>query len=482
MTMSEVTITMDGRTLTVPAGSTILEAARANDIRIPTLCFLEKLDPRATCRMCVVEVEGARTFQHACAAKVRDGMVIHTDTEAVRRSRKMTLQLLLSDHNVDCHHCLRIGSSRCEDLDPRFCEMCFFCDCVRDGFCELQALAREYGVDQLPFPQKHDQYPVDDSSVIIRDPNKCIKCKRCVDVCGSVQTVNNLAASGRGSGVLIGPAFNSSMADSRCIGCSRCVEVCPTGAIHVLEHKDEIVYHAHQWGTTSIAMVDGALMGELDRIRSDKSAPLSTGVLAGSLKKIGFDHVVDAEDMRDAAAAEAEDLLDARLAKGAAILTDSRAGRELLKREYGGSSEQFVFAPSPLSVFGSLAKKAFGDGDGPVKTCAFGPLGPDAAESAADGCTDYVVNARELYRIMLRTGSEPHAKRTAETETLPHRAASGKYGHLLEAAEWNMEKQAETFDMTVDGRTLHCAICHNPAQLRTLLDSDTQADVIRVIV
>jgi len=176
MNMANVNIIMDGRSLSVPAGTSVLEAARANGIRIPTLCFLKELDPRASCRMCVVEIEGARTFQHACATRVREGMVVHTDTEAVRASRKLTLELLLSNHAVDCHHCLRIGSSRCDDLDPKFCEWCFFCDCVKDGFCELQALAREYGVDQLPFPQHHGRYPVDDSAVIVRDPNKCIKC------------------------------------------------------------------------------------------------------------------------------------------------------------------------------------------------------------------------------------------------------------------------------------------------------------------
>ena len=116
--MANVNLTINGKALSVPAGTTILEAAKANDIYIPTLCFLKELDPHASCRMCVVEVEGARTFQHACAAKVREGMVVHTDTEAVRASRKLTLELLLSNHAVDCHHCLRIGSSRCDEDAP----------------------------------------------------------------------------------------------------------------------------------------------------------------------------------------------------------------------------------------------------------------------------------------------------------------------------------------------------------------------------
>ena len=290
--MANVNIIMDGRSLSVPAGTSVLEAARENGIRIPTLCFLKDLDPRASCRMCVVEIEGARTFQHACATKVREGMVIHTDTEAVRESRKLTLELLLSNHAVDCHHCLRIGSSRCDDLDPKFCEMCFFCDCVKDGFCELQALAREYKVDVLPFSQKHNTHPVDATTVIVRNPNKCIKCKRCVDVCGKIQTVHNLAASGRGCEITIGPAFGKSMAESECVGCGRCVEVCPTGAIYAMEHKDELVYYAHKDGMKTAAMVDADAIPELERVLKLQPGTVTPEQLAGSLKKIGEANII----------------------------------------------------------------------------------------------------------------------------------------------------------------------------------------------
>ena len=333
--MANVNIIIDGRSLSVPAGTSVLEAARANGIRIPTLCFLKELDPRASCRMCVVEVEGARTFQHACATKVREGMVVHTDTEAVRESRKLTLELLLSDHAVDCHHCLRIGSSRCDDLDPKFCEMCFFCDCVKDGFCELQALAREYKVDVLPFSQKHNTHPIDDTTVIVRNPNKCIKCKRCVDVCGKVQTVHNLAASGRGCEVTIGPIFGRSMAESGCVGCGRCVEVCPTGAIHALEHKDELVYYAHRDGVKTAAMLDAAVIPELERVLKLQPGSVTPEEIAGSLKKIGIDEVYDAADAEAAGAAEAETLLTEQLAKGrGAILTNSFAAKAFLEQNF----------------------------------------------------------------------------------------------------------------------------------------------------
>ncbi len=471
--MANVNLTIDGKAISVPAGTTILAAAKANDIYIPTLCFLEKLEPHASCRMCVVEVEGARTFQHACAAKVKEGMVVHTNTEAVRKSRKLTLQLLLSDHSVDCHHCLRIGSTKCADLDPKFCEWCFFCDCERDGFCDLQNLAREYGVDQLPFEQKHNQYPVDDSSVIVRNPNKCIKCKRCVDVCANVQTVHNLAASGRGSAVKIGTAFEKPLAESRCIGCARCVEVCPTGAIFVKERKDEMLDLTHTYGVKSVAMADAALIPELARIWPRQQVPVTLEQIVGALKKLGFKAIVNADDIRAITAAEAEKLLDARLKKGPAIVADSLAAKKLLERDYAEYADRFVFMPSAVSVFGKLAKETLGAD----KTACFGAVGPEASEVYETGCADFAINARELYRIMVRTGAEPNPQRTAAPDILTFDAPSGKYGKVLEAVQWNRDSEAEIYEIKVGRKTLKCAVCHNPAQLKQVLD----ADIVRVI-
>ena len=472
--MANVNLTIDGKAISVPAGTTILAAAKQNDIYIPTLCFLEKLEPHASCRMCVVEVEGARTFQHACAAKVKEGMVVHTNTEAVRASRKLTLQLLLSDHSVDCHHCLRIGSTKCADLDPKFCEWCFFCDCERDGFCDLQSLAREYEVDQLPFEQKHNQHPVDDSSVIVRNPNKCIKCRRCVDVCANVQTVHNLAASGRGSAVKIAPAFSKSMADSRCIGCARCVEVCPTGAIFVKEHKDEMLDVTHTYGVKSVAMADAALIPEIERIWPREHKPITLEQIAGSLKKLGFKAVLNADDMRALAAAETEKRLDQRLKKGSAIVADSLAAKKLLERDWADYADRFVFMPSAAAVFGIFAKDALGAD----KTAVVTPVGPEASEVYETGCADFAVNARELYRIMVRTGAEPNPQRAFAPDAVEYDAPSGKYGKVLERVKWNRDAEAERFEMKVGRKTYQCAICHNPAQLQAALD----ADIVRVIV
>ncbi len=468
--MANVNLTINGKALSMPAGTTILEAASANGIHIPTLCFLKELDPRASCRMCVVEVEGARTFQHACAARVREGMVVQTDTEAVRASRKLTLELLLSNHAVDCHHCLRIGSSRCDDLDPRFCEWCFFCDCVKDGFCELQALAREYKVDVLPFEQKHNTLPIDATAVIVRNPNKCIKCKRCVDVCGKVQTVHNLAASGRGCEVTIGPAFGKPMAESLCIGCGRCVEVCPTGAIYAAEHKDEIVYYAHKDGVATAAAVSVDLIPELERVLKLAPGSVTLFEIAGALKKIGVDAVYDTHEAEEAAKAQAETLLDKKLQAGKpVILTNSFAAKAFLEKNFPEKKDAFLFYDSPLAVFGRAAEAD--------KRFFFGAIGSDAAECEKTDCVDIAVNPRELARIMIRTGAEPNPMRTAEFAALDLPRATGKYGRLLNKAAWSFDDEPEI----LEADSLKCAICHNLCQARKALAETDRYDVIRVI-
>lgn len=482
--MANVNISINGAKLSVPEGLTVLEAAKSAGIHIPTLCQMEKLDPHASCRICVVEIEGARTLQHSCATKVREGMVVHTDTEAVRASRKLTLELLLSNHNVDCHHCLRIGNSRCEDLDPIFCETCSFCDCVRDGFCELQALAREYKVDMLPFSQKHNVHKIDATTAIVRNPNKCVKCKRCVDICGKVQSVHNLCASGRGSSVHIGPAFGKTMSESSCIGCGRCVQVCPTGAIYALEHKDELLYYAHMDTVFSIAQVSKSATAELERLLGREAGSVSFEQLAGSLRKMGVKYVADAACAEDIARSKAEKMLDESAGKGTVIITDNYAAQKFLVKNYAELSDSFLFYPSANAEFGRLAKDLAvqkGADLNSLKTFAVCGFGADAVEADESGCVDIAINSRELYRLMLTTGAEPRTDRTAQDCFAAESVSSGSYGKLLEPAEWNMDKEAERFTVSVNGRELKCAICHNLGQLRSVMEKRGDLDVIRAL-
>ncbi len=465
--MERVNLTINGKSVTAPKGSTILEAAESAGIRIPTLCFYKGLEPGASCGLCEVEAEGFQTPLRACAFKVREGMVIRTDTDALQAGRKLRLQKLLSRHPVDCDHCLRIGSSKYADLDPKFCEMCFFCDCVREGFCELQALAHEYGIDVLPFAIVPGDQPLDATTAIVRNPNKCISCRRCVKVCNQVQTVNNLKAVKDG----VALASGGSMAESGCVGCGRCVEVCPTGALFAREHKDELVYYAHREGVRTAAAVSAELLPELERVLALAPGSVTLGEIAGALRKIGVDAVFDLAEAEEAAAAQAEALLDEKLQAGRpVILTNSFAAKAFLEKNYPDKKDSFLFYDSALAVFGRATA-------GYDKRFAFGPVGGDAAACEKTGCVDIAVNSRELARIMRRTGAEPHPGRSAAFESLHLPKATGRYGKLLEHAAWNLAQEPEVFALN----GLRCALCHNLGQARRAIAGEEGFDVIRVI-
>ena len=211
-----INIILNGKEIAVAEGTTVLEAAKANGVYIPTLCAYEGMAPKAACKLCIVEIEGEKADKLACATKVKEGMVINTDSDELFAKRKATVEEMFRQHTVDCHHCLRIGSTKAKDFDPNFCKDCYFCDCVRDGFCELQAMALKFGVDELPFEIHEHDFPIDDSTgCIVRNPNKCIKCRRCTEVC-QAQGVGILGMVKTENGQTVG-AKNSLMAD----GCIR---------------------------------------------------------------------------------------------------------------------------------------------------------------------------------------------------------------------------------------------------------------------
>jgi len=485
--MAQVTITINDQKLTVPAGVTILEAAEHAGIHIPTLCHIKDIDPRANCRMCVVEVEKFRTFQPACATKVTEGMVIHTDTPAVWKARKLNLELILSHHAVECHHCMRIGSSRCDDLDPYFCEMCFFCDCVKDGFCELQALAREYKVDLLPFEIEDHDHELDISSgVIIRNPNKCVKCKRCVDICNEVQTVHNLCTMNRGTDTKVVPELGKPMGESNCVKCGRCVDVCPTGAIFALEHKDEVIYHAHKYETTSIAQVSEDLLPELSRLfKMNEQAKL--GTVVSGLHKIGFDYVVTDKAAKAVKAQKEEQILEEYLTsekKEPLMMTDSIAVRNFVRQNFPEMEERICFYSSAQKLYGEMAvKKILADGASRKNIFVLNATSKveSAAEALEDENINCVVNARELYRIFLRTGVNLKKRPSEYSETLMDKLPKVKF--VFEDSEWSLAKEIKVKEIRWKKEKLLCAEAVNLGQVRILLEQirngDCTYDILR---
>ena len=212
--MEMVNITIDSKEISVPKNYTILEAARQANIEIPTLCFLKDINEIGACRMCLVEIEGARSLQAACVSPVGEGMKIKTNSKKVREARKVTLELILSDHDRKCLTC-----SRSEN-------------------CELQKLAKDLNIDDIRFEGKKEKKTIDDfSPSIVRDPNKCILCKRCVSVCKNVQTVGVIDTNERGIKAVVSCAYDKSLNEVPCTMCGQCITVCPVGA---LREKNDI--------------------------------------------------------------------------------------------------------------------------------------------------------------------------------------------------------------------------------------------------
>lgn len=206
--MSEVNLTINGRKVTAQSGQTILEAARAAGIDIPTLCHHPMLSNHGACRMCLVEVKGMRTLQTACTCPVAEGMEVQTDTEEIIECRKFSLELLFSERN---HYCM-------------FCQV--------SGDCELQALAYRYGLDHWRYPRPYEKMAVDASDpYIIMDPNRCVLCTRCIRACAELVANHTLGLRERGSATMVMADLNKPLGESSCVECGVCLQVCPTGAL-----------------------------------------------------------------------------------------------------------------------------------------------------------------------------------------------------------------------------------------------------------
>ena len=240
---------------------------------------------------------------------------------------------------------------------------------------------------------------------------------------------------------------------------------------YAVEHKDELVYYAHRDGIRTAATVSDELIPELERVLHRDPGSVSLSEIVGALKKIGVDAVFHTAEAEDAARAQAEALLDGKLERGKpVILTNSFSGKAFLEKTFPEKKDSFLFYDSALAVFGKAA-------DGYDKRFAFGPVCGDAMECEKTHCVDIAVNARELARIMIRTGAEPNAGRTANPETLGLHGSAGRYERLLGKTGWNMDKEPESFEEN----GLRCAICHNLGQARKAMAETDRYDVIRII-
>ena len=264
-----VNLTINGKHVTVPKDYTIMEAAKTIGIKIPGLCHLDKTHKFGSCRICVVEVEGAKTLQASCLAKVAEGMVVHTNTKKVRDARRVLYELLLSDHDKDC------------------------LSCTRNQSCELQELGKMLGVEETRFEGEHSECNIETSVSITRTMSKCVLCRRCVTVCNEIQGTGILNAQNRGFETVIGPAMDLPLGTVNCVFCGQCTVVCPVGALKETDAIKPVWEALNDKTKRCVVQTAPAIRVAIGEEFGYEPGARVTGKLATSLKALGFDDVFD---------------------------------------------------------------------------------------------------------------------------------------------------------------------------------------------
>ncbi|MFW6312619.1 MAG: NADH-dependent [FeFe] hydrogenase, group A6 [Spirochaetota bacterium] len=434
-------ITINERKMTVADGTTILEAARSVGIQIPTLCNLEHHPAQGACRVCVVEVEGARTLQAACATPVRDGMVVSTTSRRVRAARKTVVDLLLSEHEGNCQYCDR-------SMD-----------------CELRDLAYTLGIEAPRYPGERPTALIDVSTPALeRDSAKCIKCRRCVTACNEVQQVGALFPQYRGYATLVAPAFALDLDDVACVQCGQCAAVCPVGAISERSHLEGVWRAIEDPDTHVVVQTAPAVRAALGECFGYEPGTLVTGKMVSALREIGFDAVFDTNFSADLTIMEEGTELLTRLkdallgsptdAKSAAPLPQftscSPGWIKFAEHFYPEILPNISTCKSPQQMFGALAKTYYADVAGippekmvvvSVMPCTAKKFEAERDEMNGSGHrdVDYVLTTRELGRMIGAAGIDFRALPDGEMDA-PMGFSSGaadifaNTGGVMEAA------------------------------------------------
>ncbi len=399
--METVNLKINGIDVTAPKDSTILEAAKLANIDIPTLCYLKGINEIGACRMCLVEVKGARGLAAACVYPVNEGMEVFTNTPKVLEYRKTTLKLILSDHKREC------------------------LSCSRSGQCELQELSRNLGVDfEDQFDGEKNTFEIDDSAPhMIRDNNKCVLCRRCSAVCENVQGIGVIGANERGFATEIASPFDLPLNTTSCVSCGQCIAVCPTGALYEKTNVDDIlaaIADPEKHVVVQAAPAVRAALGE------EFGLPMGTnteGKLAASLRRIGFEKVFDTNFSADLTIMEEANELLERINNGGKLpmITSCSPGWiKYCEHYFPDMTENLSSCKSPQQMFGAIVKTYYAEKMGwdpksivcvSIMPCTAKKFELTRDDQAAAGVpdVDYSMTTRELASLIKRLGIDFNA-------------------------------------------------------------------------
>ncbi|MCL2838502.1 MAG: NADH-dependent [FeFe] hydrogenase, group A6 [Oscillospiraceae bacterium] len=334
-----INLTINGIAVSVPEGSTILQAAREANVDIPTLCYLKGVNAPGSCRLCLAEVKGMRTLVAACLYPAAEGMEVLTNTTEVREARRINVELILSNHDREC------------------------LTCVRNGSCELQKLCDDLGIQDIRFKGEDPTLPLDEKSVAIwRNPNKCILCRRCVSVCKNVQTVSAIDTVNRGFATKIGTTFDKSIADVNCVNCGQCITACPVAALRGANMLTEVQDAINDPDKHVVVQVAPSVRVSIGELFGMPIGTRVTGKLAAALRRCGFDGVFDTDTGADFTIMEEGTELIHRLqndGKLPQITSCSPGWVKFCEHNYPELLDNLSTAKSPMSMFGALLKSYY---------------------------------------------------------------------------------------------------------------------------
>jgi len=397
--VSVIHLTINNLPVEVEEGTTIIEAARQNNINIPNLCYVKDVHKIGACRICVVEVEGARTLQASCMTKVREGMVVRTNTAKVRRARRVLYELMLSDHSQDC------------------------LSCTRNQSCEFQAMGRTLGVDTSRFEGERSSTHVDACVSITRDMTKCIRCRRCITACRDIQGVCAIAPQNRGFDTDIGPTMGMPLGAVNCAFCGQCTVICPVGALHATDGTQRVWQALGDPELRTVVQVAPAVRVALGEEFGLPPGTQVTGKMAAALHRIGFDDVFDTNFTADLTIMEEGTELLGRLTAAVSgqdvalpmITSCSPGWIKYVEHTYPEHLKHLSSCKSPHTMLGALAKSYYAEKIGvdpkkmyvvSVMPCTAKKGEIERPEMQNDGMmnVDAVITTRELAKMIITSG------------------------------------------------------------------------------